>query len=206
MNLNVLQCLLNTIYLNINIVIHIHAAIYVIKFSFSLMLRKYSHIKAIELRSRRSLISAHGWQLSCGAGNCYWAWSERLNFPIFNHVVFFKIRVNLEVRVFCNQTVTLQCNGSTSLPSAAISDPSATFLWWTITRRTCIAVYTVITITMVVTVFVRCLLFVRFFTNISTNLYNDMFNAVIRATMLFFNTNSSGNSNSIGYHTNATLF
>lgn len=118
---------------------------------------------------------------------------------------YFQIRVNLEVRVFCNGSVASPCNGSTSLPSAAISDPSATFLWWTITRRTCIGVYTAITVTMVVTVFMRCLMFVRFFTNISTNLHNDMFNVVIRATMHFFNTNLSGNSHSIGHHTNTTL-
>lgn len=119
---------------------------------------------------------------------------------------YFQIRVNLEVGVFCNETLTLQCNGSTSLPSAAVGGPSDTFLWWTITRRTCIAVYAAITVTTVVTVFVRCSLFVRFFINVSTNLHNDMFNAMIRATMLFFNTNSSGNSHSIGYHANTTLF
>lgn len=85
-------------------------------------------------------------------------------------------------------------NGSMAMPDEVTSDMKPeTWLWWTASRPTCVVIYTVITLSMVVVVFVRCVMFVSFFMNSSMNLHNNMFNAIIRATMHFFNTNSSGN-------------
>lgn len=67
-----------------------------------------------------------------------------------------------------------------------------TLLWWSISRQTCVTVYAILTVSLIVVVFIRAGLFVLFFMNVSTNLHNDMFDAIARATMLFFNTNSSG--------------
>ncbi|XP_026805630.1 probable multidrug resistance-associated protein lethal(2)03659 isoform X2 [Rhopalosiphum maidis] len=47
-------------------------------------------------------------------------------------------------------------------------------------------------ITMLVFIGIRCAMFVTVLTRTSTNLHNNMFNAITRATMNFFNTNSSG--------------
>lgn len=107
-----------------------------------------------------------------------------INMPFF--------RVNLEVHNFRN--VSEISRNNTTLSEVMPNNSSKALLWWTISRQTCVTVYTVVTFTVIVVVFVRCVLFVNFFTNTSMNLHNNMFNAIIRATMYFFDTNSSGNS------------
>lgn len=103
-------------------------------------------------------------------------------------------RVNLEVYIFCDSSVTLYCN-STQLSTIKNNHLSETLLWWSVSRQTCITVYVILTLSLIIVVFVRCNLFVSFFMKASTNLHNNMLNAIIRATMTFFNTNSSGNVN-----------
>lgn len=59
-------------------------------------------------------------------------------------------------------------------------------------RQICILIYVVITISMIVSLIVRASTVASFFNAVSMNLHRKMFNAVVRATMYFFNTNSSG--------------
>lgn len=66
-------------------------------------------------------------------------------------------------------------------------------------RLTCIVIYTVLVISLIVAIFVRSAIFVTVCTRASLNLHNRMFDAIIRATMHFFNTNSSGNHNRVEF-------
>lgn len=65
-------------------------------------------------------------------------------------------------------------------------------LWWPVSRQMCVIVYSVINVTMIVAILIRCIICVSFFMESSMNLHNDMFNAITRAKMYFFSTNSSG--------------
>ncbi|VVC32361.1 ABC transporter type 1, transmembrane domain,ABC transporter-like,P-loop containing nucleoside triphosphate [Cinara cedri] len=97
--------------------------------------------------------------------------------------------VNLEDNFFhkeANITSSTMNNNTNSYKSPK------TFLWWSITRQYCIIVYGLINIMTVVIVVIRCVLFVSFFMGSSMNLHNSMFNSITKATMYFFNTNSSG--------------
>jgi len=71
-------------------------------------------------------------------------------------------------------------------------EPTDTFMNASNFRQKCIVVYTFLIIAMLVAVSLRSIIVVSFFMEASTNLHKNMFNAVIRATMNFFNTNSSG--------------
>jgi len=62
-------------------------------------------------------------------------------------------------------------------------------------RRTYVLVYGLLIVSMIVAILVRSAVFVSVIMVASKNLHRTMFDAIIRATMLFFNTNSSGNNN-----------
>jgi len=103
-------------------------------------------------------------------------------------------RVNLEELVFRNTSsvnmLTSADNNSTITSSTnGISDQ---LLWWTISRQTCVIVFAVLTFSMILATLVRSATFVSVCMKASMNLHNKMFNAITRATMYFFNTNSSG--------------
>jgi len=63
---------------------------------------------------------------------------------------------------------------------------------WVISRQFCVIIYAVINVAMLIVVLIRCATFVSVFIGASMNLHTSMFNAITRATMYFFNTNSSG--------------
>ncbi|XP_060873208.1 ATP-binding cassette sub-family C member 4-like isoform X2 [Metopolophium dirhodum] len=71
-------------------------------------------------------------------------------------------------------------------------DPSTKLLWWSISRKTCFIVFGVLTLMMIVGIIIRSITFVSVCMKSSTTLHNNMFSAITRATMSFFNTNSSG--------------
>lgn len=100
----------------------------------------------------------------------------------------FYFRVNLEENKFRLEKNVSNIN-KTPITNNVLSNA---LLSWSISRETCVIVYTTITITMIAAVLMRAALFVSFFMNISKNLHNNMFSAITRATMYFFNTNSSG--------------
>lgn len=96
----------------------------------------------------------------------------------------FCFRVNLEDRRF---NYVLLDNSTTE-----IDVPYDSVFGWPISRQTCIVIYAVLNISMIGFIFIRCAVLVSFFMNTSENLHNNMFNALIRSTMYFFNVNSSG--------------
>lgn len=121
---------------------------------------------------------------------------------ILFHVKYF-FRVNLEERIFHNEnnsaiaygTSTLLDNSTLTNTNSSISTESKmsdTILGWTISRQTCIIVFAVLTFSMILATLIRSATFVTVCMRASMNLHNKMFNAITRATMYFFNTNSSG--------------
>ncbi|CAH1736130.1 unnamed protein product [Aphis gossypii] len=93
--------------------------------------------------------------------------------------------VNLEDNVFRNtESKSMNTN---NFMTYTISDSHRV-----ISRQCCVIVYTVINVTLIIVVFIRCATFVSVFISTSMNLHTNMFNAITRATMYFFNTNSSG--------------
>ncbi|XP_022166661.1 multidrug resistance-associated protein 4-like isoform X2 [Myzus persicae] len=90
---------------------------------------------------------------------------------------------NLEEHVFRNVI-----NGPTSVTDNRLS----TFIWWSISRQTCINVFTATTIIIIITAAIRSVLFVSVCMKASMTLHNNMFKALTKATIYFFNTNPSG--------------
>lgn len=108
-------------------------------------------------------------------------------------------RVNLEEHVFHhsddNNMLTTIDNStltSTNNSTTTTDEISDTLLWWSISRQTCITVFAVFTFSMILATLIRSATFVSVCMKASMNLHNKMFNAITRATMYFFNTNSSG--------------
>lgn len=97
-------------------------------------------------------------------------------------------RVNQEEYVFRNEYLVSADNDS-----IITHDSTDTLMTSSNYREIYIIVYSVLIISMVVTIFARSMMFVSVFMCASKNLHNWMFNAIIKATMYFFNTNSSGN-------------
>ncbi|XP_026807199.1 probable multidrug resistance-associated protein lethal(2)03659 isoform X1 [Rhopalosiphum maidis] len=104
--------------------------------------------------------------------------------------------VNLEELVFRNTSSVnddlLTSNDNNSTTTSTTSVISNKLLWWTISRQTCVIVFAVLTFSMILATLVRSATFVSVCMRASMNLHNKMFNAITRATMYFFNTNSSG--------------
>jgi ATP-binding cassette subfamily C (CFTR/MRP) protein 4 len=118
------------------------------------------------------------------------------------YYIIFKLkyfyRVNLEEHVFYHDNNSLKNNTLRETPynnNATNYKISDTLLWWTISRQTCIIVFVVFTFSMILAILIRTAIFVSVCMKSSINLHNNMFNAIVRATMYFFNTNSSGNYN-----------
>ncbi|XP_022162516.1 probable multidrug resistance-associated protein lethal(2)03659 [Myzus persicae] len=93
--------------------------------------------------------------------------------------------VNLEDHVFRN--AESKSTNISSFTTYGLSDTS-----WVISRQFCVIIYSVINVAMIIVVLIRCATFVSVFIGTSMNLHTSMFNAITRATMYFFNTNSSG--------------
>lgn len=87
-----------------------------------------------------------------------------------------------------NSSLLTTTDNNTST-TGAITD---TILGLSITRETCIIVFAVLTFSMILATLVRSATFVSVCMKASMNLHNAMFNSITRATMYFFNTNSSG--------------
>lgn len=59
-------------------------------------------------------------------------------------------------------------------------------------RQTCVIVYCLIIMSLIVSILIRSSIFVSVTMRSSIELHKNMFNAMTKATMSFFNTNSSG--------------
>jgi len=97
-------------------------------------------------------------------------------------------RINLEEHVFLSNNHLQPKNNNSTLPS----NPSNTLIPWIVSRKTCIIVFTVITLSIIISTLVRSALFVSVCTTSSANLHHRMLKSIIRATMNFFNKNASG--------------
>lgn len=105
-------------------------------------------------------------------------------------------RVNQEEYVFRNEYMMLSTadNGTWTTRDNFTDDRHALTVSSQF-RQTYIIVYSLLIVSMIVAILVRSVVFVSVIMAVSTNLHRWMFNAIIGATMLFFNTNSSGNDN-----------
>lgn len=100
-------------------------------------------------------------------------------FQHFFNITFFLYRVNLEEHVFRN----------------VINVADNKLIWWSISRQTCINVFSATILILIITAVIRSVLFVSVCMKSSMVLHNNMFKALIKATIYFFNTNPSGNYN-----------
>lgn len=99
---------------------------------------------------------------------------------LYNNINYlYSIRVNLEDHYFHSSKTGLE-------------DSLNTFLWWTVSRQTCVYVFSCLTLSLILFTALRTATFVSVCMSSSMNLHNKMFNSITRATMRFFNTNSSG--------------
>ncbi|XP_044727627.1 ATP-binding cassette sub-family C member 4-like isoform X2 [Chrysoperla carnea] len=80
-------------------------------------------------------------------------------------------------------------NASTTPPLIEMFTDSK---FWELDREMCIYIYTIITIATIIVSLIRSFSFFNVCMNSSINLHDGMFNSITRATMRFFNTNSSG--------------
>lgn len=71
---------------------------------------------------------------------------------------------------------------------------SNTFSLSLICRKTYIIIYAALVMILVIVGIIRSVVFASTVTKASLNLHNGMFNAIIRATVYFLNTNPSGNN------------
>lgn len=115
------------------------------------------------------------------------------NYVYYNYLIkiYFFYRVNLEEYVFRKVET-----GNTYNSTSNINDSSSKLMWWSISRDTCLIVFAVLTLMVIVLTFIRSFTFVSVSMQCSMTLHNKMFNAITKATMHFFNTNSSGKNSS----------
>lgn len=98
--------------------------------------------------------------------------------------------MNLEEHVFYNikNQPMYYYNNSTLMTENSMN----TLLWYSISRQTCVNVFFGLTFLMILATVIRTVTFVSVCMQASMNLHNNMFNAITKATMNFFNQNSSG--------------
>lgn len=97
-------------------------------------------------------------------------------------------RVKQEEDDFRNEYIVIKENYTST-----IHDPYITLMSSLNVRQTCILVYASLIISLIVIWLIRNAVTVSVCMGASINLHSGMFNAIIRATMLFLKTNSSGN-------------
>lgn len=96
-------------------------------------------------------------------------------------------RVNHEVYGYHTLLNTSYSN-NTLVPS----DSNSASLLLSNFQRDYAIIYAILMVSLIVTATIRCTIFVNITTKASINLHNQMFNSIIRTTMFFFNTNSTG--------------
>ncbi|XP_066258777.1 ATP-binding cassette sub-family C member 4-like isoform X1 [Euwallacea similis] len=117
---------------------------------------------------------------------------------------FITFWVNIEQQDFTN--IDSKTNGfntsqitpivTDSIPSASLKntvlDQTSARDFWHFSRETCIYVYSTLMVLLVVFTLLRAFVFFAVCMKASTNLHNNMFQSITRASMRFFNTNSAG--------------
>jgi len=77
-----------------------------------------------------------------------------------------------------------------SLPET--HDPSNLLLWLNNNNEYYVIIYTFFMVSLIISVIIRSAIFVKITMKASINLHNRMFNSIVRTTLSFFHTNSSG--------------
>lgn len=103
-------------------------------------------------------------------------------------IIYTTFRVNQEVYEYHKSLDTFYSN-NTSMPQYSYSETLLLLNF----QQHYIMIYTVLMVSLIVSVIIRSDIFVKMTTKASINLHDQMFNSIIRTTMIFFNTNSSGN-------------
>lgn len=106
--------------------------------------------------------------------------------------------MNLETIRNCHSNITGQCRVTESAYSSLVNDTIFRSLSLLdndglLPTNSAIYVYTICLVCCIIFTIARSLLFMDVCMNASRKLHDDMFGNILRATMLFFNTNSSGN-------------
>ncbi|XP_060872658.1 probable multidrug resistance-associated protein lethal(2)03659 isoform X2 [Metopolophium dirhodum] len=70
--------------------------------------------------------------------------------------------------------------------------PTDRLMSWIVSRQTCVVVFAILTLLIIIFAFAELALMVSICTTASSNLHNQMFNSITRATMNFLNKNPSG--------------
>lgn len=78
--------------------------------------------------------------------------------------------------------------------TSTVHDSSDTYLTVTQFRQNCLIIYAGLIIFLIGTWIMRNSILVSVCMRASNNLHNEMFNSIIKTTMNFFKTNSSGNN------------
>ncbi|XP_025202348.1 probable multidrug resistance-associated protein lethal(2)03659 isoform X2 [Melanaphis sacchari] len=96
--------------------------------------------------------------------------------------------VNLEEHFFIKIKPLMPISNGTS----TTDDPYIELIPWIVSRKTCIIVFAALTFSIILGALANSILLVSICTTASTNLHNQMFNAITRSTMHFLNKNPSG--------------
>jgi len=70
--------------------------------------------------------------------------------------------------------------------------PTDRLMSWIVSRQTCVVVFAILTLLIIIFAFAELALMISICTTASSNLHNQMFNSITRATMNFLNKNPSG--------------
>jgi len=106
------------------------------------------------------------------------------------YFVYTLFRVNQEVYEFHNFFNTSH-DTNTSVPRDPHYNASASLL--SNFQQHFAIIYVLLIVSLIISGIIRSAIFVKITTKASINLHNQMYNSIIRTTMFFFNTNSSGN-------------
>ncbi|XP_008186888.2 probable multidrug resistance-associated protein lethal(2)03659 [Acyrthosiphon pisum] len=96
--------------------------------------------------------------------------------------------VDLEDHYF---RVTEQFVATNNVTFATIQ-PTDGLMPWIVSRQTCVVVFAILTLLIIIFAFTELALMISICTTASSNLHNQMFNSISRATMNFLNKNPSG--------------
>lgn len=102
--------------------------------------------------------------------------------------LLFVNRVDLEDHYFHGTEIFVDTNNVTF---TTIHQPDR-IMSWIISRQTCVIVFAIFTLLIIISAFAELVLLVSICTTASSNLHNQMFSSITRATMNFLNKNPSG--------------
>lgn len=107
-------------------------------------------------------------------------------YDLWSYISLF--RVDLEDHYF---RITEQFVATNNVTFTTIQ-PTAKLMSWIVSRQTCVVVFAILTLLIIIFAFAELALMISICTTASSNLHNQMFNSITRATMNFLNKNPAG--------------